>query len=462
MANRFAVASGNFNDTATWSTTAAGSPGASVPVAGDNAIANNRNVTITANATCDNVRNDNLSGATAGGSFTLSSGVTLAANVIQGSVSGSCVWFISTSPSTAAIVGSITGGAGTTTIAVTNNSTGTLTVTGNSTGRAFSNASTGTLNIVGNCSATGSGGSAPLVTNATGVINITGNCVGGSGGASHCVSNTGNGAVNITGGVTGGSVGSAFGVNNTSTGQVTIIGDVTATSVNAVVSTSATVRISGSFTYAIDGLVPVSAPRIILNATPTAAKTRYALNGSGTFVDMFTADNSLGQANPTDVRSGVSYASGTLTGTCVVPAAGSVALGVPVGNTTGTAILTQAAVQSALTAQGLTTARAGNLDNLDATVSSRLAPSGTLAVVTTLTNAPTVPTASAIASQVRSELSVELGRVDAAISTRATPANIPAADITAIKAKTDALNTTRLAQVSTTEIVGNLLAQANS
>jgi hypothetical protein len=45
--------------------------------------------------------------------------------------------------------------------------------------------------------------------------------------------------------------------------------------------------------------------------------------------------------------------------------------------------------------------------------------------VNTLTNAPTVPSASAIASQVRTELSVELGRVDAAVSTRATPANIP-------------------------------------
>lgn len=68
--------------------------------------------------------------------------------------------------------------------------------------------------------------------------------------------------------------------------------------------------------------------------------------------------------------------------------------------------------------------RAG-VENLDATVSSRLSPSGTLATVTTLTNAPTVPTASAIASQVRTELSPELARVDIAISTRATPGDIP-------------------------------------
>ncbi len=206
--------------------------------------------------------------------------------------------------------------------------------------------------------------------------------------------------------------------------------------------------------------MPIYAPKFILGTTPTAAKTQYALNGTGTYVNMFTADNTGLAPAVTDVRSGVVY--GSATGVLAVPAANSVAFGVPVDNTTGTAVLTLANVQSALTAQGLTTARAGNLDNLDATVSSRLAPSGTLATVTTLTNAPSVPSASAIASQVRTELSVELGRVDAAISTRATPANIPTSDITAIKNKTDLLNTTRLAQVSTTEIVGNLLAQANS
>jgi len=57
----------------------------------------------------------------------------------------------------------------------------------------------------------------------------------------------------------------------------------------------------------------------------------------------------------TDVRDGVSYASGALTGTCAVPAAGSVALGVPVDATTGTAALTPADVWDTLTSS-LTTA----------------------------------------------------------------------------------------------------------
>jgi hypothetical protein len=265
---------------------------------------------------------------------------------------------------------------------------------------------------------------------------------------------------------------------------------------------------------------------MILNTTPTNAKTRYALNGTGTYVDMFTADNALGQALPTDVRNGVSYASGSLTGTCAVPAAGSVALGVPVDATTGTAVLTAAAIRAELAVE---------LSRIDAAVSSRLAPSGTLAVVTTLTNSPNVPSAAAIADEVRVELATELGRidapvsgatapsaatvatavrselatelarvdaavstrlatsgytapptpptaadnaiavrtelatelarVDAAVSTRLASASYTApsnSDVTAIKAKTDLLETTRLAQCSTVATTGAQLAAALS
>ena len=85
--------------------------------------------------------------------------------------------------------------------------------------------------------------------------------------------------------------------------------------------------------------------------------------------------------------------------------------------------------------------------------------------VTTLTNSPSVPSAASIASATRSELAVELARVDVATSTRlassayTAPAN---SDVAAIKAKTDLLNTDRLASVATTAIVGALIAQANS
>ena len=495
MANRFAVAAGNFNDTATWSTTAAGSPGASVPVAGDNAIANTRTVTITANATCDNVTNGTAYGGTGGGQFTLSSGVTLTANVIQGGISGQCVLFNSASPATAAIVGTITGGGGTTTIAVVNNSSGTLTVTGNSNGRAFANNSSGTLTITGNCTATGSGGSTPLATNAAGgVVNIIGNVVGGAGGASNGVNNTSNGAVNITGNVTGGSA--AIGVNNTSTGLITIVGNVIAGATQlAVSSTTATVRISGSFIYAIDGFAPVYAPRIILNTTPTLAKTRYALNGAGTYVDMFTADNTgLGPAT-NDVRSGVTYSG--MTGSLAVPLPSQVAVGVPTDNTVGTAALTPADVATAVWAAGTRTLTAGaGISASDVwSHATRTITGGTVDTATTLTNAPASVTPSDIwshaartltsasgpsATDIRQELdsnSTKLANLDATVSSRlatsgyTAPPTPPTAaanasavrtELTTELAKVSALNTDRLANVATTAIVGNLIAQANS
>jgi hypothetical protein len=74
----------------------------------------------------------------------------------------------------------------------------------------------------------------------------------------------------------------------------------------------------------------------------------------------------------------------------------------------------------------------------------------------------TAPSASTVATAVRSELATELAHLDADISTRATPADIPASDISSIKSTTDALNTDRLAQVSTVATTGSQLAAALS
>jgi hypothetical protein len=110
-----------------------------------------------------------------------------------------------------------------------------------------------------------------------------------------------------------------------------------------------------------------------------------------------------------------------------------------VATSTLTAAQVNAEADTALADVGLTNTVTGRID---AAISSRLSPSGTLAVVTTLTNAPTVPSATDIATQVRTELATELARVDAAVSTRlagssyTAPAN---SDIAAIKSKTDAL-----------------------
>ena len=107
------------------------------------------------------------------------------------------------------------------------------------------------------------------------------------------------------------------------------------------------------------------------------------------------------------------------------------------------------------------------LANLDAAVSSRLAPSGTLATVTTLTNAPSVPSAATIASQVRTELTTELARIDAPISGAAAPtastvATAVRTELTPELAKVAALVPDRLAQCSTVATTGAQLAAALS
>jgi hypothetical protein len=93
------------------------------------------------------------------------------------------------------------------------------------------------------------------------------------------------------------------------------------------------------------GMSPTSGPIILLDDTSNVALFYRTSGGKKTLID---SSASAGHPAITNVRSGISYANGNLTGTCAVPSAGSVALGVAVDNTTGTAILTQADVETAL------------------------------------------------------------------------------------------------------------------
>lgn len=96
-----------------------------------------------------------------------------------------------------------------------------------------------------------------------------------------------------------------------------------------------------------------------------------------------------------------------------------------------------AAISSRLAASGYT-APPSAADNANAVWSagSRTVTGGT---VDTLTNAPTVPSAAQIATQVRTELSTELGRIDAAVSTRLAPSGT-LARVTLVDTVTDLAN----------------------
>jgi hypothetical protein len=99
--------------------------------------------------------------------------------------------------------------------------------------------------------------------------------------------------------------------------------------------------------YGDFGMSPTSGTGIRLKkVSSNAAAFNFVDSGSAkTLVDATTGQ----MPAASDVRNGVSYASGALTGTCAVPAAASVAFGVPVDATTGTAALTPASVWDTLT-----------------------------------------------------------------------------------------------------------------
>jgi hypothetical protein len=231
--------------------------------------------------------------------------------------------------------------------------------------------SSGTINII-SCTNSGTGiNGISVVNSSTGTINISNSTVSGNSGAVG-YSNTSTGTVTITGStLTAGSGGAAL--NNTSTGTIncSTCTFTASTGANAVSSTnaSADVRLSGSFYDAVNGYKAVYSPKWRLAVTPLAARTRYALDGSSTYVDMFTADNTGIAPAVGDVRFGVVY--GSATGTCRVPAAASVAAGVLVDvSSTGTAVLTASAIWDTLTSSMTTSGSIGERLKNAATVAT--------------------------------------------------------------------------------------------
>jgi hypothetical protein len=389
MANYFARKAGNINATDVWATTPSGTAADvwSTFTSADVLHANNFAVTVNVNTTVGEVRNDNANSATVGGSFTLSDSITLTANVFSGSAGSGCVIYAGST--SASIVGNVNGGNGSGRHGATNNGTGTLNITGNclggftsANGHGANNQSTGTLSVVGNVT----GGSASTCFGArnfsTGTINITGNVVGGTVSGSsttgaHGVQNASTGTVTIVGSSTASDA--ASGAVNESTGVLTVtraVGNQYGVGASGSVSLVAGLvsnvigsdSRSGELEYGSRGSAPTTGAVRIVSGTNNKCLVTLTTSAVKTLAD---PSDGTGQANQSDVRSGVSYALGNRTGTCAVPAAGSVALGVAVDNTTGTAVLTPSAVWNALTS-GMTTsgsigARLKNAATLDST-----------------------------------------------------------------------------------------------
>jgi len=370
MPTYYARKAGNINAADVWATTPSGTAAAVTFASGDVLVSNSFAIAINVDTNlggAGQVRNDPLGGATAGGTFTLAAGVTLTANVLQNNTTGgnTVIQFSANAQSVSYIVGNVTTPTNTSgnvrTILISG--TGTLNFTGNATGdhRFFTGGGSislqggGTLNFTGNAyGGTGVNGQAIEVTNAAATVNLTGNAYGGGGPA---IYNAGSGTVNITGSAFGSiTTGAGSGVFNASTGTIRVtraVGNAygpgntsgLAASVGASNSGLGLIEIE-QLEFGAYGQSPVSGTGIRLKkANTNVAVFNYCdTAGAKTLVDATQGQ----MPAATDVRSGVSYASGALTGSCAVPAASSVAFGVPVDATTGAAFLSQSDVLAAV------------------------------------------------------------------------------------------------------------------
>jgi len=436
-----AVKTGVWSDPTVWNTGA-------LPTAADDVYSNTFTVTIDTSPTVLSIRNGSATGVSAGGGFVLSNETTVSAQngFIYGAGNNATLLASSLlSGQSCNIVGSVS-----------------YTSTPNP-GSALSHSGLGTINLTGNVSGCVGGNAAIAVSNSgLGVINVTGSVTGGNS-SSTAVLNPAGGTINITGQITGGQASNpASGVGNSGVGLVNITGNchggigANATNYAVFLSSNGTLVINGSCTASanapaisvttLTGVAILSGPFITSSnginplyaarwfwANSNVSPTYYQVRTANLSIvrSLYTADSVGGNPATNNVRSGTVYGPNSeLTGTCAVPPAASVGVGVPVDNTTGTAAITAASIRSAmgLAAADLDTQLAAlptaaevriemdsnstKLANLDATVSSRLASSGYTAppsaadvasavwgaTVRTITN--TIPTAADIATAV--------------------------------------------------------------
>lgn len=387
MANRYAVATGNWSSTATWD-------GGTLPQAGDDVRANGFTVTINQDVTVASLRTDASSPAVAGGGFTVTgNGRIINANLQVGttrvlSCSTNINWFFN---------GNI------------------FTYSAVNINAIFLDAAGQSLTMVGNVNGNGGASSngASINANLSANITITGNVTGGSNGACYGVgyTSTAGGFLTITGNVTGGSASTGYGVFCNNGGNIVTIngiitGGFTPVGVYMNLGTLQGNCISAGcpLTTGAVGVFGTAASNctisdaIYTDCPPTAGKVRFkninpkvtVLKANGTSQVLVEAGASGDFPITENVRSGISYASGSLTGTLAVPLPANVRKGVPTDNTVGTADLTAADFWNTLTSTLTTAGSVGKLvtDNLNATVSSRATQTSVDTANTNINNIP--------------------------------------------------------------------------
>jgi len=207
MAERWAVATGNWSSTSTWN-------GGTLPTAADDVYANNFTVTLDQNVTVLSIRTTAGTTAVAGGRFTASSGSFTLTLTGAGVVAGTsrCVDYLAPSPGILTVNGNVLGGSATSANGILLTSSGTLIVNGVVTGGSL-----------GSCNG--------IEHNGSGLVQITvvsGDAVvGGTFSTAYGLRVSGTARFSITGNVASSSVARAIFVLSTATGS-TITGNVNA------------------------------------------------------------------------------------------------------------------------------------------------------------------------------------------------------------------------------------------
>jgi hypothetical protein len=364
MANRYAVANGNWSNPATWD-------GGTLPASGDVVRANGFSVTIDQDVTVATLRNNASAPAVAAGFFFINGGVTVTANVLS-DANGNANWIVCINGDQT-IVGNINANsnAGWT---VFKSTTGTVTIVGNVTAGPSNTAHGLRLDgpasavVVGNVRGMNSTFSNAhgiwINSGSTGSVMITGNVQGLNASGGSGVFHDGIGPLTINGNAIGGTANNGHGLTCTAASVVTINGDAIANAVEAVVITGATLLtitgavvastgapgvfctnrsarliVNDDLTASATGVFPLGRGVVLIDAAATISHT-YRVNNSfvaGVARSLYTGGVNLGQPVPADVRFGTEFGvSNEYTGTLRVPAPEFVNAGVLTDDTVGT------------------------------------------------------------------------------------------------------------------------------
>jgi hypothetical protein len=349
MANIPAILSNSdFNNPATWQNGV-------VPGAGDVAYANGQTVLTGGSITVQALTNAAASGIAAGGTFSLQSGLNLSCANANGIIQGATATSVITTPNLS--VGTTATVAANSELTVANgfplnfNGGGTLNWIGNFSKGNVANIliamnGSGTVTLTG--SITNSVSNIRSVDLFAGTLNITGTCTG------ILVALTSAGAtMTVNGLLTPTATGAC--ITNTSPATITYNGVCQSSATQPVFglgSAAQNTRISGPVRFGAGNYInPIPAARLTWSPSLVPTFMEFVQSDGITLRSLYTADNMPLGGHPTEnnVVAAVVYGpNNEFIGTAAMPAPSSVAQGVPVGATVGTAVLTEANVRAAL------------------------------------------------------------------------------------------------------------------